>query len=90
VSVNFSPLFTFCSQVRINFPRLPLHFRDSRSFGKKPNGCPGSQLQAEVAVPSIGFIWKSDPLNMSKSHSAILEEEINGRYCCFTLFDWPP
>jgi hypothetical protein len=43
--------------------------------------CPGSQLQAEVAVPSIGFIWKSDPLNMSKSHFAILGEEINGRYC---------
>jgi len=39
-----------------------------------------------VAVPSIGFIWKPDPLNMSKSHFAILEEEINGRYCCFTLY----
>jgi hypothetical protein len=90
VSVNFSSLFTFCSQVLTNFPRLPLHFRDSRPFGKKPNGCPGSKLQAEVAVPCIGFIWKSDPLNMSKSHFAILEEEINGRYCCFTLYDWPP
>jgi len=51
---------------------------------------PRSQLQVEVAVPSVGFIWKSDPLNMSKSHFAILEEEINGRYCCFTLYDWPP
>jgi len=61
------------------FPRLPLQFGDSRPFGKKPNGCPGSQLQAEVAVPSIGFIWKSDPLNMSKSHFAILGEEIHGR-----------
>jgi len=36
VSVNFSPLFPFCSQVLINFPPLPLHFRDSQPFGKKP------------------------------------------------------
>jgi len=40
VSVNFSSLFTFCSQVLINSPPLPLHFRDSRPFGEKPNGCP--------------------------------------------------
>jgi hypothetical protein len=72
VSVNFSTLFTFCPQVLTNFPRLPLQFRDSRPFGEEAERLPGSQLQAEVAVPSIGFIWKSDPLNMSKSHFAIL------------------
>jgi len=37
-------------------------------------------LEAEVEVPSIGFSWKSDPLNTSKADVAIIEEEVNGRY----------
>jgi len=31
-------------------------------------------------VPSIGFWWKSDPLNMSKADVAIIGEEVNGHY----------
>jgi len=38
------------------------------------------QLEAEVEVPSIGFSWKSDPLNTSKSDVAVIGEEVNGRY----------
>ncbi len=38
------------------------------------------QMEAEVAVPSIGFSWKSDPLETSKSAFAIIGEEVNGRY----------
>lgn len=38
------------------------------------------QLEAEVEVPSIGFSWKSDPLNTSKADVAIIGEEVNGRY----------
>ena len=38
------------------------------------------QLEAQVEVPSIGFSWKSDPLNTSKSDFAIIGEEVNGRY----------
>jgi hypothetical protein len=38
------------------------------------------QMEAEVEVPSIGFSWKSDPLNTSKSDFAIIGEEVNGRY----------
>jgi hypothetical protein len=38
------------------------------------------QLEAQVEVPSIGFSWKSDPLNTSKADVAILGEEVNGRY----------
>jgi hypothetical protein len=38
------------------------------------------QLEAEVEVPSIGFSWKSDPLNTSKAGFAILGQEVNGRY----------
>ncbi len=38
------------------------------------------QLEAEVDVPAIGFSWKSEPLDSSKSEFAIVGEEINGRY----------
>jgi hypothetical protein len=38
------------------------------------------QLEAQVEVPSIGFLWKSDPLNTSKCDFAIIGEEANGRY----------
>jgi hypothetical protein len=38
------------------------------------------QLEAEVSVPSIGFSWKSDPLNTSKCDFAIIGDEVNGRY----------
>lgn len=38
------------------------------------------QMEVEVAVPSTGFSWKSDPLETSKSDFAIIGEEVNGRY----------
>jgi len=38
------------------------------------------QLEAQVEVPSIGFSWKSDPLNTSQSAFAIVGNEVNGRY----------
>jgi hypothetical protein len=43
-------------------------------------GTPTCQLEAEVEVPSIGFSWKSGPLNTSKADFAIIGEEVNGRY----------
>jgi len=39
-----------------------------------------SQMAAQVDVPSIGFSWKSDPLDTSKCDFAIMSEEANGRY----------
>jgi hypothetical protein len=38
------------------------------------------QLEAEITVPSIGFTWKSDPLETSHADFAIIGEEVNGRY----------
>jgi hypothetical protein len=38
------------------------------------------QMEAQVEVPSIGFSWKSDPLNTSQSAFAIVGDEVNGRY----------
>jgi hypothetical protein len=38
------------------------------------------QMEAQVDVPSIGFSWKSDPLETSSSAFAIIGDEVNGRY----------
>jgi hypothetical protein len=38
------------------------------------------QLEAQVEVPSLGFSWKSDPLERSRADFAIIGEEVNGRY----------
>jgi hypothetical protein len=38
------------------------------------------QLEAQVEVPSIGFSWKSDPLETSHADFAVIGEEVNGRY----------
>ena len=38
------------------------------------------QLEAQIEVPSIGFSWKSDPLETSTCNFAIVGEEVNGRY----------
>ena len=38
------------------------------------------QIEAAVKVPSIGYSWKSDPLDTSKCDVAIIGEEVNGRY----------
>ncbi len=39
-----------------------------------------AQMEAAVEVPSIGFSWKSDPLQTSKSSFAIIGKEVNGKY----------
>jgi hypothetical protein len=39
-----------------------------------------SELEARVEVPSIGFTWKSDPIDTSHANFAIIGEEANGKY----------
>ncbi len=39
-----------------------------------------AQLEAKVEVPSIGFSWKSDPIETSKANFAIIADEVNGKY----------
>jgi hypothetical protein len=38
------------------------------------------QMEARVEVPSIGFSWKSDPIETSRADFAVMGEESNGRY----------
>lgn len=40
----------------------------------------GAQLEATIRVPSIGFIFKTDPLETSKSDFAVVGTEVNGKY----------
>jgi hypothetical protein len=39
-----------------------------------------SELEARVEVPSIGFTWKSDPIETSHANFAIIGKEANGKY----------
>lgn len=38
------------------------------------------QLEASVEVPSLGFSWRSDPIETSSAAFGIIGEERNGRY----------
>jgi len=39
-----------------------------------------TRLEAQVEVPSVGFSWRSDPLNTSSASFGIIGAETNGRY----------
>jgi hypothetical protein len=39
-----------------------------------------AQLEATVRVPSIGFTFKTDPLENSSCDFAVMGAEVNGRY----------
>jgi hypothetical protein len=39
-----------------------------------------AQLEARIEVPSIDFIFKTDPLETSKSDFAVMGSEVNGKY----------
>jgi hypothetical protein len=39
-----------------------------------------AQLEATVRVPSIGFTFKTDPLESSNCDFAVMGVEVNGRY----------
>jgi hypothetical protein len=39
-----------------------------------------AQLEATVRVPSIDFVFKTDPLETSKSDFAVMGFEVNGKY----------
>jgi hypothetical protein len=39
-----------------------------------------ARLEATIRVPSIGFLFKTDPLETSKSDFAVMGTEVNGKY----------
>lgn len=40
----------------------------------------GAQLEATIRVPSIDFVFKTDPLETSKVDFAVMGAEANGKY----------
>ncbi len=58
----------------------PVKYEDSSRHFRFTGTRASCQLEAEVEVPSVGFSWKSDPLNTSKCDVAVIGEEVNGRY----------
>jgi hypothetical protein len=39
-----------------------------------------ARLEATIRVPTIGFLFKTDPLETSKSDFAVMGTEVNGKY----------
>jgi hypothetical protein len=58
----------------------PVKYEDPTRMYRFTGFKASAQLEATVRVPSIGFEWKSDPLEMSKADFAVMGEEVNGRY----------
>jgi len=58
----------------------PVKYEDAAKHFRFTGTRASCQLEAQVEVPSIGFSWKSDPLNASKCDFAVIGDEVNGRY----------
>ena len=58
----------------------PMRYDDPNKHFRFTGTRASCQLEATVEVPSIGFSWKSDPIETSMSNFAIIGDEINGRY----------
>lgn len=79
-------LDSIATPARMNFKMVwkstgePVKFDDPAKHFRFIGTRATCQLEAEVSVPSIGFSWKSDPLETSKSAFAVIGNELNGRY----------
>jgi hypothetical protein len=58
----------------------PVNYEDAAKHYRFTGTRAACQMEAEVDVPSIGFSWKSDPLDTSNCNVAVVGDEVNGRY----------
>jgi NADPH-dependent 7-cyano-7-deazaguanine reductase QueF len=58
----------------------PAKFEDASKHFRFTGFRATCQMEAQVDVASIGFSWKSDPLDTSKCDIAYVGDEVNGRY----------
>jgi len=58
----------------------PVHYENPAEQFRFTGNRAVCRLQATVDVPSIGFSWKSDPIETSAADFAVVGEEVNGRY----------
>jgi hypothetical protein len=79
-------LDSVATQARMSFKMVwkstgePVKYEDAAKHFRFTGTRASCQLEAQVEVPSIGFSWKSDPLNTSKCDFAVIGDEVNGRY----------
>jgi hypothetical protein len=77
---------SIATPARMNFKMVwkstgePIKIEDPSKHFRFTGTRASCQMEAEIAVPSIGFSWKSDPLETSKCDFAIMGDEVNGRY----------
>ena len=58
----------------------PVKYEDASRYYRFTGLKATAQLEATVRVPSIGFEFKTDPLETSKADFAVMGEEVNGKY----------
>ena len=83
---HWPALDAVATPARMNFKMVwkstgeAVRFEDAAKHFRFVGARAACQMEAEVEVPSIGYSWKSDPLETSKCSFAIIGEESNGRY----------
>jgi hypothetical protein len=58
----------------------PVKYEDPTRMYRFTGVKASAQLEATVRVPSIGFEFKTDPLQKSNADFAVMGEEVNGKY----------
>lgn len=58
----------------------PVTYNDPAKHFRFTGWLATARLEAQVEVPAVGFSWKSDPLENSRSAFAVIGSEVNGRY----------
>jgi hypothetical protein len=58
----------------------PVHYEDGARQYRFEGLKATAQLEAAFRVPSIGFTYKTDPLETSSCDFAVMGSEVNGKY----------
>ena len=58
----------------------PVQYEDATRQFRFKGFKASAQLEAAIRVPSIGFTFKTDPLETSSCDFAVMGEEVNGKY----------
>lgn len=58
----------------------PVTYNDPAKLFRFAGWLATARIEAQVKVPAVGFSWKSDPLETSRSSFAIIGSEANGKY----------
>lgn len=63
----------------------PVVYEDKMKHFKVEGFRAVAKAEAMVEVPSLGFSWKSDPIETSSAGFAIMGTEVNGKYYDLTV-----